>query len=179
MIMSLFRTPPSPVPALLYKEVVAASRRETFYRDFAIPDTPQGRFEMVVVHACLLLRQTRHHRELEALAQDVVDLMFTELDSALREMGIGDMAVPRRMKKLAGAIYGRFAAYDEAFKSATSDDMCETLRRNIDVADGPGGVMALAEYIRAADDILTRQFDVGMVLAGRINFPPCVVTPAS
>ncbi len=179
MIMSLFRFRPSPIPALLYKEVVAASRRETFYRDFAVPDTPQGRFEMVVLHACLLLRQTRHRPEMEALAQDVVDLMFTELDSALREMGIGDMAVPRRMKKLAGAIYGRFAAYDEAFKSKTSDDMCETLRRNIDFADRSGGVMALADYLRAADDILTRQFDVETVLAGRIDFPPCVVTPAS
>ena len=178
MIMSLFRSRPSPIPALLYQEVVAASRRETFYRDFAIPDTPEGRFEMVVLHACLLLRQTRRHPELEALAQDVVDLMFTELDRALREMGIGDMAVPRRMKKLAGAIYGRFSAYDAAFKSETSEDMCETLRRNIDLADGSRGVIALADYVRSADDTLTRRFDVKMALAGRIDFPPCVSLPA-
>lgn len=172
MIMSLFRSRRSPVPAHLYTAVVAASRREAFYRDFAVPDTAQGRFEMVVLHAWLLFRQTRRDGELEALAQDVVDVMFTELDSALREMGIGDMAVPRRMKKLASAIYGRFAAYDEALKRDSDEAMRQTLLRNIVLGDGPRAGAALAAYLRAADVVLSTQFDVGKALAGSIDFPP-------
>ncbi len=83
------------------------------YLALGVPDTVEGRFEALCLHVVLVLR---HLRRLPApaadIAQDLVNSVFAQLDSSLRELGVGDMGVSKRMKKLAQAFYGRAAAYD-------------------------------------------------------------------
>lgn len=170
MIFSLFGKTPSPIPRKLYDGVIAASRRPLFYTHFSVPDTTQGRFEMVVLHACLLLRHSRKHPELASLAQDFVDTLFEDLDRNLREMGVGDMSVPRRMKKLASAVYGRFTAYDTAFAHADTVQLGESLARNIGLSDPLSDGAKLAAYVSAADNHLAETFDPALFLEGNISF---------
>lgn len=169
MILSLFAKKLSPAVEQLYTDVMQASRRQGFYLDLGVPDSAQGRFEMAILHTWLMLRRSRNHPELQGLAQEFVDLLFRELDSALREMGIGDMAVPRRMKKLAGAAYGRFAAYDEAIVGPDREPLRLALCRNIALTDDGAG---LAEYFVRADRDLAQNFAPDAFLSGRIDFPP-------
>ena len=166
MIFSLFRKAPSPIPGLLYEAVMRASRRPELFRGFHIPDTPQGRFEMVVIHACLFLKHAKNHPELTELTQDFVDLLFDEFDRAMRELGVGDMSVPRRMKKLASAVYGRFSAYEAALAIDDLAILAQSLQRNITFIDDQDAPLALAHYLQAADRDLGLRFDPVSVLAG-------------
>lgn len=132
----------------LHGEIVAAVRRPAFYLDCGVADTFEGRFELLVLHAGLLLRRLN---EAEApgpeVAQELVDTLFRRLDADLRELGVGDLAVPKRMKKLAEAFLGRSAAYEAAF-GAGEEALAAALSRNI-FDGGPGGT-ALARYALAA-----------------------------
>ena len=97
----------------LYATVVAQARQPHFYAAWDVPDTAEGRFEMIALHAFLLLRRLKAERQRTAtLAQDFFDLMFADLDRNLREMGIGDTGIGKRVKAMAQSFYGRIAAYD-------------------------------------------------------------------
>ncbi len=97
----------------LHDDIVAAARRPTFYVDYGIDDTFEGRFELMTVLSGLVLRRLNAAEEPgPAVAQDLVDTIFRRLDPGLRELGVGDLAVPKRMKSLAQAFTGRCAAYD-------------------------------------------------------------------
>ena len=104
-------------PEALYAALMAQARRPDFYRDYGVPDTLDGRFDLLVLHVVLLLRRLREDEVTRALAQDVFDVFFRELDRALREMGVGDLGVPRRVKTMAEVFYGRARAYDAALAS--------------------------------------------------------------
>lgn len=136
----------------LYGAIVAQSRRAVFYTDFGVPDTIEGRFEMVLLHTILVCHRLKQGGEAEAaLSQGVFDAFVDDMDRTLREMGVGDLAVPKRMKKIGAAFYGRAAAYDAALAEAQDDALAAALARNIlerDVADEPAA--ALAVYVRAA-----------------------------
>lgn len=83
-----------------------------FYAQFQVPDTPLGRYEMLSLHIFLALHRMRgENRALADLAQEIADEFFKDVDHSLRELGIGDQGVPKRMKKLARMFYGRVAAY--------------------------------------------------------------------
>lgn len=103
------------------------AREPEFYTSLGVNDTFDGRFDLLAFHAWMVLDalQTRGERE---LAQQLVDQIFVRLDEALREQGAGDMGISRRMKTMAGAFYGRMAAYGEARDSA---EMAEALLRNL------------------------------------------------
>jgi cytochrome b pre-mRNA-processing protein 3 len=97
----------------LHSTIVEASRRPSLYGDGGIPDTMEGRFEALVLHALVVLRRLRQlPHPADDVAQELVDALFAHLEIALREMGIGDFGVPKRMKKLAGAFFDRTAKYD-------------------------------------------------------------------
>jgi cytochrome b pre-mRNA-processing protein 3 len=136
----------------LHGRIVSAARRPAlFLRPYSVPDTIEGRFDLLVLLTVLLLRR------LEALpepgpeiAQEVVDAMFEHLDADLREMGVGDLAVPKRMKKLAEAFGGRSSAYRAALE-ANGQTFTTALARNIyGCGDIDGRVNALAAYCREA-----------------------------
>lgn len=136
MIMSLFgRKPKNPNVAIvdgIYSYLVEAGRLPTIYADFGVPDTPLGRFESLSTHMIVFLHRTRETEPaLEALAQDVLDEFFKDVDHSIRELGIGDSSVPKRMKKLGKMFYGRMGSYWEAIDNQDTGALGEALARNI------------------------------------------------
>lgn len=158
----------------LHGKIVAAARRPELYAELGVPDTIGGRFEMVTLHAGLVMR--RLMREPEAggeLAQALVDSVFRHFDVALREVGYGDVAVVKRLKRMVEAFYGRSKAYGEGLDEAGVDRLVGAVARNVyGVADASlaPGAPPLARLARAAADELdrTRLEDVA---AGAFEFP--------
>lgn len=167
------------VTEALYEAIVAAARQPVLYSRWAVPDTPLGRFEMLSLH--MFLFQHRLRGETGApreLAQDLIDAFFTDVDHSLRELGIGDMGIPKRMKKLARMFYGRTTAYGDAIERRDRDALAAALRRNVRPEDGADWEQAdaLASYVLAANDGLSRQ-DVTSICAGRVVFADAASLP--
>jgi cytochrome b pre-mRNA-processing protein 3 len=105
----------------LYRAVVKQSRRPAWYRELGVPDTPEGRFEMIALHAALVLRRLRREGMAgQALGQQLFDTMFVDLDGSLRELGVSDLSVGTYVKRLAGNFYARLAALDEGLGAAAA-----------------------------------------------------------
>jgi cytochrome b pre-mRNA-processing protein 3 len=160
MILDLFRrSRPEPSVERVYGDIVAAARNPVLYASMGVPDTVMGRFEALALHVCLVLRRlAKLPSPSESLAQEIVDRFFADLDSALREIGIGDVSVPKKVKKLGQAFYGRAQAYDQALQDQSEATALEAaLCRNVlDRPDEPGMAVVLAQYVRALVNI----FDV-------------------
>ena len=138
----------------LYFALVAQARQPEFYRDFGVPDTIDGRYDMIVLHAALIFRRLRGAADAGTLSDDLFEVMFADLDRSLREMGLGDVGVGKRVRQMARGFYGRATAYDRALDG--EDSLDEALRRNVygTVQPEPGDVASLAAYVRAADAVL-------------------------
>lgn len=147
----------APVNAL-FAQIAEASRRPGLYLACGIPDTFEGRFESLALHAFLVLRRLR---ELPApaadLAQDLVDASFAYLELGFRNGGISDIAVPKRMKKIAQSFYGRIQAYETALADAGPEALVEALRRNASPGDAAAVLAAYVE--RAKDHLASRDLD--------------------
>lgn len=157
----------------LYGEIVAAARREPFYAQWAVPDTPLGRFEMVSLHMFLLQHRLRGiEGPARDIAQSLIDDFFLEVDHSLRELGIGDSSVPKRIKKLARMFYGRTNSYAEAIDDGDRAALSAALARNIrpDSASWPEAGL-LAGYVLSAVTVLAEQ-PVEDICAGKLRFPP-------
>ncbi|MBN34213.1 MAG: hypothetical protein CMM46_05450 [Rhodospirillaceae bacterium] len=157
----------------LYDVVVAHARQPVLFHDFGVPDTLDGRFEMVVLHALLTMRRLRAcGEEGQAQAQKLFDIMFADFDRALREIGVGDLSVGRRIKKMAQAFYGRASALDHALEGEDDDEpLRDTIVRNVfgTVEPDDGHVGRLTAYVRSQ----ARHLDslrCEDVLAGRVSF---------
>jgi cytochrome b pre-mRNA-processing protein 3 len=147
----------------LYDELVTRARAPVFFRTFGVPDTMDGRFDLVTLHAWLALAQLRA-AGMPQTAQDLTDTIFTGFDEALREQGAGDMAMARKMKAMANAFFGRLAVYDAA---ADIEALAEALARNL----WRGGAVdkrarALASYINNA----RQRLELSAIEAGRLDF---------
>jgi len=156
----------------LYATIVAAARQPVFYSDWNVPDTPLGRFEMLSLH--MFLFQHRMHEETGPswdLAQILIDDFFQDVDHSLRELGIGDLGIPKRMKKLAKMYYGRTAAYADALDRGDREALIAALSRNIrpDAASWPEAGQ-LADYVVGASKALAGQ-DSETIRAGSVTFP--------
>ncbi|MDI4664361.1 ubiquinol-cytochrome C chaperone [Xanthobacter autotrophicus] len=138
----------------LYGAIVAQSRRADFYTDFGVPDTLEGRFEMVVLHTVLACHRLKGGDTLErSLSQDIFDAFAADMDATMRELGVGDLTVPKKMKKVGEAFFGRAAAYDAALAHADDAALVQALSRNIlSTGEAPPSpeAVALAAYVRAA-----------------------------
>tara|TARA_R110002072_G_scaffold14107_26_gene58883 strand:- start:910 stop:1443 length:534 start_codon:yes stop_codon:yes gene_type:complete len=151
-LSTLFRKsgPPGNIHEI-YRIIVERARQPRFYTDFGVPDTVDGRFEMVTLHAFLVLRRLKGASESSSdAAQALFDLMFEDMDVSLREMGAGDMGVGKRVKAMVQAFYGRIASY-EAGLSGAEAGLEEALSRNVyaTVEHSEASVAALARYLRA------------------------------
>ncbi len=158
----------------LYNALVAQARSPGLYVHAGVPDTVEGRYEMVMLHAFLLLRRLKAHGEpARELGQRVFDVLFDDMDQTLREMGVGDLSVGKKIKGLAAAFYGRIAAYDEGFAVADGSVLEQALRRNVfaSAAPGPAEVAALADYVRSSDAALAGQ-GAEALMAGMVRFAP-------
>lgn len=156
----------------LYERIVAAARQSTFYADWNVPDTPLGRYEMLSLHIFLFLHRLQPEGQAaREIAQEITDEFFKDVEHSLRELGIGDMGVPKRMKKLARMFYGRAASYGAAIDAGDAAALGDALARNVmpGAADWPGR-RPLAAYSMGAAAHL-RAIPVGDILAGGANFP--------
>jgi cytochrome b pre-mRNA-processing protein 3 len=129
--------------------IVAAARQEAFYAGYGVPDTVEGRFEMVTLHAMLALRALRHAPAPgPAMASALSDTVFRHFDETLREMGVGDASIAKRMMQLAGAFVGRCSAYEAALAAGELTPLEAALHRNI-FAPQSGDSVRLARYSKA------------------------------
>lgn len=119
--------------AALLTAVVAASRQPDFYGPGRVSDTLEGRFELLTLHAALALVRLRAAPEAAPLAQAFTDQLFRHIDSGLREAGVGDLTVPKRMRRLAGEFYGRLDAY--AASLGDGEALSAAIARNV-LGDG-------------------------------------------
>ena len=175
MVKGLFHRPSEAERAAedLYRAVVAQARIPGFYRDLGVPDSIDGRFELIVLHAALLIaRLRRDGPDGEELAQLVFDGLFRDMDINLREMGAGDIGVARRIKAMAQAFYGRAAAYG-AETTQPAGDLEDALRRNLFGTVEPEAwqLSAIAGYVEAARTGL-EQISQGALSRGSVAFPP-------
>ena len=160
--------PPGTIESI-YGMIVTQAREPLFYRDLAVPDTVNGRFDLVLLHLWMVLRRLKSAASGTALSQALFDHFCTDMDDNLREMGIGDQTVPKRMREFGEAFYGRTAAYDMALtegREALAGAICKN------VLNGERIEMAreLAAYAEAAMARLA-EFDDAALLGGRWQFP--------
>jgi cytochrome b pre-mRNA-processing protein 3 len=182
MILARFRrNSQAPTIHALYGAIVAQARSVAFYADYRVPDTVEGRFDLIVLHLVLLLnrlgRGAEGGRNLDQdllgqklLGQELFDAFCRDLDANLREMGVGDLAVPKRMQAFAEAFYGRQAAYLAALDAADERVFEKALARNIFPAGNDAGAAQLARYARAVVTRLDAQDD-GALIRGEVVFP--------
>src|SRR5271170_7178484 len=156
----------------LYGTIVAQARRAAFYADYKVPDTVQGRFDLIVLHLVLLLdRLGRTDGGGRGIGQSLFDSFCRDLDDNLREMGVGDLAVPKQMRHFAEAFYGRQTVYLAALAAADDRELEKALARNIFQNAGSNrGAMRLARYARAARQRFEEQ-DERTLLRGEIVYP--------
>jgi cytochrome b pre-mRNA-processing protein 3 len=159
----------------LYGAVVAQARLPDFYLSAGVPDTLEGRFEMLMLNAFLVLHRLKAAGEpAKALGQRMFDILFDDMDQTLREIGIGDLSVGKKIKTMAAAFYGRIAAYDAAFTGGgAATALEEAIRRNVFAEAEPmaGAISLLADYMRRAVDALAHQGDDAL-MQGRAVFTP-------
>ena len=159
MILSLFRknTATEPVYAI-YSAIVAQSRQPRFYAEWGVPDTVTGRFDMISLHLALLFRRLRAESgEQKNFSQAVFDLFFNDMDRSLREMGVGDLGVPKRIQKMGNIFFGLLAAMNEAMDRNDAVALEGVLARNIfGEAAGPH-VATMAQYLLAEDRAMAAQ----------------------
>ena len=194
MIFQLFRRPRDDSSiASLYGTIVAQARKPAFYQSFGVPDTVNGRLDMILLHVVLLLRRlaasdrsgplgqaslgqatlgqaTLGQATLgqATLSQAIFDLFCQDMDANLREMGVGDLSVPREMRRIGEAFYGRQAAYCAALDSKDPGMLDAALARN--VLERSEGSDKLADYVRAAVRALAAQ-DIAELRRGELQFP--------
>lgn len=140
-----------------YERLTVAARNPVFFESMNVPDTVMGRYEMLSVVLILYFRRTATAGEkVKAIAQEVVEAFFEDLDHSMRELGIGDNGVPKRMKKLAGMFYGRLDSYARALEAGDVDALEAALRRNIhpENADPALSMRLLADYMVTAENAL-------------------------
>jgi len=156
----------------LYGTIVAQARLPCFYREYGVPDTVNGRFDLVVLHLAAVLDRLAKDPSLQELGQALFDRFCQDMDDNLREMGVGDLAVPKEMQRMGEAFYGRAEAYRAALTAANKGALTEVVVRNIYGGTAPTSDAAarLAVYIRKAVRGLEEQGPAGF-LDGRICLP--------
>ncbi len=149
---------------------MAAARHPRLYADWGVPDTLDGRFDMITLHTYLVLERLKG--EEPEFRQAVVDEFFRDMDRSLREMGVGDLSVGKKVRKMAESFYGRIAAYDAAL-AAPGDGLAAALARNVfpDEEGGPdiAGVRRLAEFVLTQRARLAAQ-PVRAIAGGDVRF---------
>ena len=152
-----FRKPQAPSRGTIeaiYGTIVTQAREPVFYLDLGVPDTINGRFDLLVLHLWMVLRWLKSSEGGASLAQTLFDRFCDDMDANLREMGVGDLTVPKRMMAFGEAFYGRVAAYDHALASGR-EPLAQALCKNVFNGEGIGSARRLAIYTEAAIEKLT------------------------
>ena len=148
----------------IYGMIVTQAREPVFYRELGVADTVNGRFDLLLLHLWMVLRRFRSAHGAAEVSQALFDHFCADMDANLREMGVGDLAVPKRMQAFGEAFYGRGAAYD----AALADDEALALAFCKNVLNGKGmeNARRLATYARRMLAHLDRVDDAALLAAG-------------
>lgn len=175
-ILDFFRTTPEQRNAAnLYDSVVAAARQPALYAEAGVADSVDGRFDMIALHAFLLFHRMSGEEGWPPVGDALANHIMKDMDRSLREMGVGDMTVGKKMKKLAQAFYGRLDAYWGALKPDAAEGLEAVLVRNVyrdealDEAARDRAAARLAAYARAQIDALAAQ-PTEAIRDGRVVF---------
>ncbi|QDO98791.1 hypothetical protein FNB15_16590 [Ferrovibrio terrae] len=164
----------NPAAVALYRCIVEQARQPDFYTRHGVPDSLDGRFDMIVLHTFLVMRRLRNivGQGGDQLSQDLFDLLFADMDNNLREIGVGDLGVGKRVKKMAQAFYGRVEAYEAGLLATDDAILTDALTRNLYGTTQPAlpNQLAMAAYMRFAGTQLAGQTDT-KILAGNVVFP--------
>jgi len=153
----------------IYGMIVTQAREPLFYRDLGVPDTVNGRFDLLLLHLWIVLRRLRPIADGVELTQALFDRFCDDMDANLREMGVGDLTVPKRMQAFGEAFYGRSAAYDLALtdgREALALAICKNILNGAQIENA----RRLATYTEAAIAVLAATDDAAL-LAGSWKFP--------
>ena len=166
------RTQPRRTASELYGRVVAQSREPWFYGDLGVPDTPEGRLEMVLLHVTLVLHRLKAEGSaVEPVARALAEAFVTDMDDCLREMGVGDMTVAKKVKKAAAALFDRTRDYEHALASPTDDALGGLMTTHLVGAANVSAAGRLAAYARTSSDRLAG-LDGAALQAGVLEFAP-------
>jgi len=156
----------------LYAKCAKAARETGFYTTLAVPDTVEGRFELYALHVLLVVRRLRGEGDAAAaVSQALFDALLMGLDDGLREMGVGDLSVGKKMRKLGEAIYGRARNLDAALDVLPQTaDLSAMIRRTVyqDAVDAPSSALA-AWTVRASAALQAQPLEA--LLSGEVAFP--------
>ena len=159
MLRRLFRSRTARVSgADLYARAVAQARDERFYLQLGAPDQIDARFELYTLHVLLLsMRLHQEGANGADAAQDLFDAYVSALDHSLRELGVGDLSMSAKMRKLGGQLYGRMTAYETPLKAGDRDVLIEVLTRNLYGDADSAGAGTIADYALASRASLAAQ----------------------
>jgi cytochrome b pre-mRNA-processing protein 3 len=163
------RIPPRGTIEAIYGMIVTQSREPLFYRDLGVADTVNGRFDLLLLHLWLVLRRIRPIEGGAELAQALFDRFCDDMDANLREMGVGDLTVPKRMQAFGEAFYGRVAAYDLALTEGEAA-LAQAFCKNILNGEKIEQAQQLAFYAASAIAALAK-VDDATLLGARFRFP--------
>ena len=156
-----------------YQWVVEQARNPMFFKEFGVPDTLDGRFELICLHAFLYLHRLKSEQPQSAMvSQMFFDTMFADMDRGLREMGTGDLSVGRHVKRMAQGFYGRIRAYQDGLARNDDAALSAALARNLFGTVGESAVSpaAMVDYTRSAAAQLADQSAVELI-DGYVRFP--------
>jgi cytochrome b pre-mRNA-processing protein 3 len=172
LLERLFRPRPArEAGRALYARAVEQSRSPSLYADLGAPDTGEGRFEIYSLHVVLLLDRLRGQgAEAAEVSQSLFDTYVKSLDHALREMGVGDLSVGRKMRKLGEAFYGRCKSYDTAFAALPdTGPLAALLTRTVYAGADISPLPRLSAYVIAQRQALAAQ-PLDALLAGQADW---------
>ena len=154
--MRLRSSPTRKEARILYAALVEQARHPDFYARLDVPDSLDGRFELVALHTFLVLRRLKEAGQAAGTGQALVDCFVEDMDASLRELGAGDLGVGRRVKTMVQALYGRIAAYERGLVDS-GGALEAALKRNLfgtaaEPGPAPAILAALAAYVRALPD---------------------------
>ena len=164
----------------VYASIVLQARTESFYRLYGVPDTLNGRFDLITLHMFIVLRRLKGLGDEGAkFSQDLFDVMFADMDKNMREMGVGDLSVGKKVKELAISFYGRIKSYDNGITATNNETLVECLKRNLflDSAPNDQNVLIVKDYlireVKASEnwtiaDIEANNVSFGNILESRV-----------
>ncbi len=135
----------------LYGRVVAAARQPRFYQQLGVADTPEGRFELVALHLFLVLEAINPETDeaISDVVQRTIETFVTDMDDCMREMGVGDLSVPKKVRRAAAAFYERAGVYRSALSQPTDDQLISALGRFVlEGREAAADARSLASYVR-------------------------------
>ncbi|MEQ8447452.1 MAG: ubiquinol-cytochrome C chaperone family protein [Pelagibacterium sp.] len=171
MILSLFRKTKLSEPVYaVYNAIVAQSRREVFYAQWDVPDTLTGRFDMISLHAALVFRRLRSsEKQSKDFSQNVFDCFFHDMDRSLREMGVGDLSVGKRIEKMGSLFYGMLSNLSSILDAGDRARLIDFVSRNFHAGATHPLAERFADYILESDETLASQ-SVEQIMAGSVTF---------